>query len=88
MYVYMCVYYVLGFADDVLELRWRHKLYLPTVATLPLLMVYFVNFGSTSVSVPLPLQPYLGSIVNLGILFYVYALIVYIMIISWFLHHF
>ena len=34
---------LLGFADDVLDLRWRHKLLLPTMASLPLLMVYYVT---------------------------------------------
>ena len=34
---------LLGFADDVLDLRWRHKLLLPSMASLPLLMVYYVT---------------------------------------------
>jgi UDP-N-acetylglucosamine--dolichyl-phosphate N-acetylglucosaminephosphotransferase len=34
---------LLGFADDVLDLRWRHKLVLPTLASLPLLVVYVVR---------------------------------------------
>lgn len=29
----------MGFADDVLDLRWRHKIPLPFLATLPLLLV-------------------------------------------------
>jgi UDP-N-acetylmuramyl pentapeptide phosphotransferase/UDP-N-acetylglucosamine-1-phosphate transferase len=45
----------LGFVDDILDLRWRHKLLLPTFATLPLLMVYFVNIGTTAMLVPDPL---------------------------------
>lgn len=56
----------LGFADDVLELKWRHKLFLPTMASLPLLMVYFVNFDSTVIIVPKPLRFYLGHDVDLG----------------------
>ena len=28
----------LGFADDVLDLRWRYKMILPTIASLPLLV--------------------------------------------------
>ncbi|TNN72510.1 UDP-N-acetylglucosamine--dolichyl-phosphate N-acetylglucosaminephosphotransferase [Liparis tanakae] len=43
----ICCMIFLGFADDVLNLRWRHKLLLPTLASLPLLMVYFTNFGNT-----------------------------------------
>uniref|UniRef100_A0A8C2R5N8 UDP-N-acetylglucosamine--dolichyl-phosphate N-acetylglucosaminephosphotransferase n=1 Tax=Capra hircus TaxID=9925 RepID=A0A8C2R5N8_CAPHI len=62
----------LGFADDVLNLRWRHKLLLPTAASLPLLMVYFTNFGNTTIVVPKPLRPILGLHLDLGILYYVY----------------
>ena len=50
----------LGFADDVLDLRWRHKLLLPTIASLPLLMVYYVNFGKTAIIVPKPFQGIFG----------------------------
>lgn len=56
----------LGFADDVLNLRWRHKLLLPSMASLPILMVYIVNYGSTTVIVPKPLRLFLGTTVNLG----------------------
>ncbi|OWF38952.1 UDP-N-acetylglucosamine--dolichyl-phosphate N-acetylglucosaminephosphotransferase [Mizuhopecten yessoensis] len=68
----ICCMIFLGFADDVLNLKWRHKLWLPTMASLPLLMVYFVNFDSTIIIVPLPLRSYLGHDVNLGVLYYVY----------------
>lgn len=63
---------LLGFADDVLDLRWRHKLLLPTIASLPLLMVYFVNFNSTTIIVPKPFRSLLGFSVDIGILYYVY----------------
>jgi UDP-N-acetylmuramyl pentapeptide phosphotransferase/UDP-N-acetylglucosamine-1-phosphate transferase len=56
----------LGFADDVLELRWRHKLFLPTTASLPLLMLYFISGGSTTVVLPLPLRPFLGKTLYIG----------------------
>jgi len=56
----------LGFADDVLNLKWRHKLWLPTVSSLPLLMVYFVNFNSTTIIVPKPFRQLLGFDVDLG----------------------
>ena len=65
----------LGFADDVLDLRWRDKLFLPTIATLPLLLVYYVTIGETHVTVPLPLRPLLGlphNYIDLGPLYYVY----------------
>jgi len=57
---------LLGFADDVLDLRWRHKLLLPTIASLPLLMVYYVNFNVTNIIVPKPLQSWLGISLELG----------------------
>jgi len=60
---------LLGFADDVLDLRWRHKLLLPTIASLPLLMVYYVNFNSTTIIVPKPLRPWFGLTISLGKLF-------------------
>lgn len=62
----------LGFADDVLDLRWRDKVFLPTVASLPLLMVYFATFNSTTIIVPHPFRDMLGYSINLGILYYVY----------------
>lgn len=62
----------LGFADDVLSLRWRHKLLLPTAASLPLLMVYFTTFGNTTIVVPKPFRPILGLHVDLSVLYYVY----------------
>ena len=57
---------LLGFADDVLDLRWRHKLFLPTIATLPLLMVYLVSGGLTLIVVPKPLRAVFGYEVDLG----------------------
>jgi UDP-N-acetylglucosamine--dolichyl-phosphate N-acetylglucosaminephosphotransferase len=62
----------LGFADDVLDLKWRDKLVLPTVASLPLLMVYFATFNSTTIIVPQPVRFIFGFSINLGILYYVY----------------
>ena len=62
----ICCMLLLGFADDTLDLRWRDKLLLPTLATLPLLMVYFVNSDSTTIIVPKPLDVILGASVNLG----------------------
>jgi len=56
----------LGFTDDVLDLRWRHKLTLPTVASLPLLMVYYTNISNTLIIVPKPLRFYIGGEVDLG----------------------
>ena len=60
---------LLGFVDDVIDLRWRHKLVVPTIASFPLLVAYK---GLTSVVVPKVLRSMLGSSVNLGILYYIY----------------
>ncbi|XP_003373565.1 chitotriosidase-1 [Trichinella spiralis] len=68
----ICCMVFLGFADDVLDLRWRHKLLLPTVASLPLLMVYAATYNSTSIVIPLQFQPWLGKVLNIGVLYYVY----------------
>jgi UDP-N-acetylglucosamine--dolichyl-phosphate N-acetylglucosaminephosphotransferase len=60
----------LGFSDDILDLRWRYKLILPTIASFPLIVAYT---GSTSILVPKILAPLLGShVLNLGFLFKVY----------------
>ena len=58
----------LGFADDVLDVRWRVKLVLPLFASLPLLVAYR---GGTGVAVPKPLQAALGlpSFLELGLLY-------------------
>ena len=56
----------LGFADDVFALRWRHKILLPTLATIPLLMVYYVSINRTEVVLPSFAQPWLGATVDLG----------------------
>ncbi|KAK8790494.1 hypothetical protein WA171_000495 [Blastocystis sp. BT1] len=43
---------LLGFVDDVLELRWRYKLIIPCVATLPLAQAYWSQHGSTTIALP------------------------------------
>nr|CAG4636243.1 EOG090X07N9 [Eubosmina coregoni]SVE69850.1 EOG090X07N9 [Eubosmina coregoni] len=68
----ICCMVLLGFADDVLNLKWRHKLFLPTIASLPLLMVYYVNYNSTTVIIPKPFRFILGSDIDLAGLYYVY----------------
>lgn len=60
---------LLGFVDDVIDLKWRHKIIVPTVATFPLLVAYN---GLTSVVVPKMLRPFLGNFINLGPLYYLY----------------
>ncbi|EFN76420.1 UDP-N-acetylglucosamine--dolichyl-phosphate N-acetylglucosaminephosphotransferase [Harpegnathos saltator] len=68
----ICCMLLLGFADDVLDLRWRHKLLLPTVASLPLLMVYYVNFNSTIIIIPKPLRQCFGFSLDLWVFYYLY----------------
>ncbi|ODA76209.1 hypothetical protein RJ55_08054 [Drechmeria coniospora] len=63
---------LLGIGDDLFDIRWRHKWWIPGLAAIPILVVYFVDFGVTSIVIPLQLQPYLGELVNLGALYYVY----------------
>ena len=64
----------LGFADDVLDLRWRHKIPLPLFANLPLLLVYGASGGLTGVAVPLQLQPLLVERLCLELLLGVFEL--------------
>lgn len=68
----ICCMVFLGFADDVFDLKWRHKLLLPTIASLPLLMVYLVTFDLTFIVVPGPLRSMLGYSINVGWLYYIY----------------
>ncbi|KAL4979949.1 glycosyl transferase family 4-domain-containing protein [Aspergillus desertorum] len=63
---------ILGLGDDLLDIRWRHKVLIPAFGAIPMLMIYFVDFGVTHVVVPVPLQPYLGPFLDLGSLYYVY----------------
>ncbi|KAI5703773.1 hypothetical protein M8J76_006957 [Diaphorina citri] len=68
----VCCMLLLGFTDDVLDLRWRHKLIMPSIASLPLLIVYYVNSNSTTIIIPKPVREYLGYSLDLGVLYYVY----------------
>ncbi|POR39464.1 UDP-N-acetylglucosamine--dolichyl-phosphate N-acetylglucosaminephosphotransferase [Tolypocladium paradoxum] len=63
---------LLGIGDDLFDIRWRHKWWIPGLASIPLLVVYFVDFDVTSIVIPLQLQPYLGELFDLGVLYYVY----------------
>ncbi len=57
----ICFMIFLGFSDDVLDLPWRYKFVLPTIATLPLLCAYD---GSTSIIIPPPLSLLLSEWLN------------------------
>lgn len=63
---------ILGLGDDLFDIRWRHKFFIPAFASIPILIVYFVDFGVTQVVVPIFLRPYLGELFNLGYLYYAY----------------
>ncbi|KAL9488797.1 hypothetical protein ACSS6W_001074 [Trichoderma asperelloides] len=63
---------LLGIGDDLFDIRWRHKWWIPGLASIPLLVVYFVDFDVTSIVIPVQLQPYLGELFDLGFLYYVY----------------
>ncbi|VDM47168.1 unnamed protein product [Toxocara canis] len=70
----ICSAILLGFADDVLDLRWRHKLLFPTLSTLPLLLVYYATGSSTSVVVPKQVRALLpfDATLDIGPLYYIY----------------
>lgn len=61
----ICFMIFLGFTDDTLDLKWRYKLFLPTIASLPLLSTYS---GSTAVYIPEPFRCLLMSEGKLTIL--------------------
>lgn len=63
---------LLGIGDDLFDIRWRHKVLIPAFAVIPMLVVYFVDFGVTQMVVPVPLRPYLGELFDLGYIYYVY----------------
>ncbi|KAH8202576.1 hypothetical protein TruAng_003287 [Truncatella angustata] len=64
---------ILGIGDDLFDIRWRHKFFIPAFASIPLLVIYFVDFGVTSIVLPTILQPYAGrELLDLGFLYYAY----------------
>lgn len=66
---------ILGVADDLFDIRWRNKFFLPAVAAIPLMIVYNVDFGVTRVIVPHFLQPFFGTenrSIDLGFFYYMY----------------
>ncbi|GMP97578.1 hypothetical protein CsSME_00045777 [Camellia sinensis var. sinensis] len=66
----VCFMILLGFVDDVLDVPWRVKLLLPSIAALPLLMAYA---GHTTIIIPKPLVHYLGlEVLDLGWIYKLY----------------
>ncbi|VDK58555.1 unnamed protein product [Anisakis simplex] len=69
----ICSTILLGFADDVLDLRWRHKLLFPTLSSLPLLLVYYATGSSTAVALPKQVRLfYVFETLDIGPLYYIY----------------
>lgn len=70
---------MLGFLDDVFDIRWRLKLPIPILASLPMLVVYHAGRGGTSVVVPgwpTTLRSLVGSnIVDLGPLYHLFIVL-------------
>ncbi|XVE90855.1 hypothetical protein DITRI_Ditri20bG0109800 [Diplodiscus trichospermus] len=66
----ICFMILLGFVDDVLDVPWRVKLVLPSIAALPLLMAYA---GHTTIIIPKPLVSYVGQeVLDLGWVYKLY----------------
>ena len=63
---------ILGNYDDLFDIRWRHKVLLPGIASIPMLVVYYLTYGVTHVVVPVQLEQYLGNIIELSWLYYAY----------------
>lgn len=58
---------MLGFLDDVFDIRWRYKLPIPVIASVPLLVVYYAGVGGTHVVVPSFARGWIGAeLVDLG----------------------
>ncbi|KAG4304847.1 hypothetical protein PORY_001900 [Pneumocystis oryctolagi] len=63
---------LLGIADDLFDIRWRYKLFMPALSSIPILVVYYVGFNVTYVIVPIFLRPFFGNIIQIGWMYYFY----------------
>jgi len=68
----ICLMILLGFSDDVLDLRWAVKICLSFLASVPLLVAYD---GSTDIIIPKPLRSMFGYSMHLGLLYHIYMLL-------------
>ena len=57
---------LLGFIDDLFDIRWRHKLPIPLIASIPTLLVYYALGGVTTVVLPR------GYVIDHGPIYYLY----------------
>lgn len=61
---------LLGFVDDILDLRWRYKLILPAIASIPIVIVYS---GETVLQFPKIFEfLFIDARIDIGILYKVY----------------
>lgn len=68
---------ILGFIDDLYDLRWRYKIVFPFAASIPLLAVYYHSFGErTIILVPTYIARYLNleEYLDIGLFYYIYML--------------
>jgi len=73
LYSIFCIIFM-GFCDDVFDIRWRIKIWIPILAAIPLLIVYD---GPTHIVMPLPIRHILKwKILELGYLYYFYMIII------------
>ena len=63
---------LLGFADDMLDLKWRYKLIFPFFFIVPTLKVFT---GSTSIALPYPLSSILTPQLDLSYIYYFYIVL-------------
>ncbi|CAO1630748.1 unnamed protein product [Sympodiomycopsis kandeliae] len=67
---------ILGFCDDVFDIRWRFKMPIPLISSIPMLLVYYAGRGGTGLVIPgwpAWLRQLVGSnVIDLGVLYYVY----------------
>ncbi|GAA6059112.1 hypothetical protein JCM10212_003859, partial [Sporobolomyces blumeae] len=60
----------LGFCDDVFDIRWRFKLPIPVIASVPLLVTYAAGHGVTDIVLPrvLGIRDLFGAVATNGVL--------------------
>ena len=66
----ICLVVLLGFIDDVIDLKWRHKFIVPTIASIPVLVAYK---GGTKIVVPILFRALTGAnLFDLGFIYFIY----------------